>query len=340
MTLRFAIMGTGRIAGKVAPCIAEAEGCDVTVAASRSHERGHEFASEIGIPHACTYDDLLECDDVDAVYVTLPNNDHPVWSEKLLKAGKHVLCEKPLCWTRAEAERLFTLAADRGLVLVEAFMYVHSPLTAEAVRLARTSDSPIGSLRRIEARFDISIEDGHKAGAKSNVRYSRALAGGSVMDLGCYPLSYVRHLTGETPASLEAGAEMVDLFGGSRSDGSDAVDGRAWMRGAMPSGVEFDLTCSMVEPSGHLVEARLIGKRGEAVVRDFPRPAKIEIIAGGETRVIGAGKAGGLAPYTLQAESFARAVGGAEPIPSPAWSIEQAGVIERVLGLIGLKFDG
>ncbi|MBZ0172077.1 MAG: Gfo/Idh/MocA family oxidoreductase, partial [Phycisphaerales bacterium] len=292
MPLRFAIMGTGRIAGKVAPCIAEAEGCEVVVVASRSVERAREFANQIGVPHACTYDEMLGRDDIDAVYVTMPNNDHPVWSERLLRAGKHVLCEKPLCWTRAQAERLFAVAAEHERVLVEAFMYVHSPLTAEAVRLARDPASPIGPLRRIEAHFDITIA----AEQTDNVRYSRALAGGSVMDLGCYPLSFARHMTGETPATMEAEAEMVDLFSGSSRDGSDTVDGRARMWGAFPSGVEFDLTCSMV--GGQRVEARLIGERGKAVVHHFPRPEKIEVRVGGESREIEAGDAGGLTPYT------------------------------------------
>lgn len=333
MPLRLAIMGTGRIAGKVAPHIAEAQGCDVIVAASRSADRARGFASQIGIPHACTYEEMLGRDDIDAVYVTLPNRDHPVWSERLLRAGKHVLCEKPLCWTREQAERLFAVATEHGRVLVEAFMYVHSPLTAEAVRLARDPASPIGPLRRVEAHFDITIA----AEQTDNVRYSRALAGGSVMDLGCYPLSFARHMTGQTPRTLEVEAELVDLFNGSSRDGSDAVDGRARMRGAFPSGIEFDLSCSMV--GGQRVEARLIGERGEAVVHHFSRPEKIEIIAGGERREMVSGDADPLEIFSRQAASFARAVGGGEALPSPAWSIEQAGVVERVVEQIGLRFD-
>jgi len=350
MTLRFAIMGTGRIAGKVAPSIAEAAGCDVTVAASRSSERANAFASELGIPGACTYDELAGRDDVDAVYITLPNSDHPTWSERLLTAGKHVLCEKPLCWTKDQAERLFEIAADHDRLLVEAFMYLHSPLTDEAVRIARAAmtepdDSPIGRLERIEASFDVSIADGHTGEPVDNIRYSRALAGGSLMDLGCYPLSFARHITGKMPKKLEAEVEMVDLYApepGAKKKKNDAVDGRVRLTGTIASGVALNLTCSMIEDpaAGPNVVARLIGDRGEAVVRDFPRPERIEITSGGATEVIESPIENTADVYRLQAESFAMAAAGAgKPLPSPSWSIKQAKAIEKSLKQIGLKFD-
>lgn len=251
MPLRFAIMGTGRIAGKVTPHIQAAEGCRVVAAASRDADRARTFASQLAIGETadagCAYDDLLTRDDIDAVYITLPNGDHPVWSERLLEAGKHVLCEKPLCWTRAQAERLFDAATANGRVLAEAFMYLHAPLTADAVRLTQQAirepdASPIGRLTKIEARFDISIEDGWDPTPKSNVRYSRALMGGAMMDLGCYPLSFVRTVLGEplleTPDLFQINATMVDLFEGTPNDGSDAVDGAATIKGTTPSGIE------------------------------------------------------------------------------------------------------
>lgn len=362
MPLRFAIMGTGRIAGKVTPYIRVAEGCEVVAAASCDRERARAFAGELGIggdpdgsaDAGCTYDELLTRDDIDAVYITLPNGDHPVWSERLLEAGKHVLCEKPLCWTRAQAERLFDAAAANGRVLAEAFMYLHAPLTADVIAIARSAmhdpdASPIGRLTKIIARFDISIEDGWEDTPKANIRYSRALMGGSLMDLGCYPLSFARTVTGETPASFDASATMVDRFEGSPRDGSDAVDGAASLTGAFPSGIAFDLSCSMIESmkedGGRAPEvfARLIGDRGAAEIRDFPRPESIvlmgERIEGGEKR-IDSPLADSGEVYRLQAESFARAVAeGGEAKPGAPWSIEQAGLIERVLEAIGLRFD-
>jgi predicted dehydrogenase len=335
MPLRFAIMGTGRIASKVAPRIAAAAGCEVVAAASRDPARAREFADRHAIPQACTYDDLLTRGDLDAVYLTLPNRDHVAWSERLLRAGRHVLCEKPLCWTGAQARLLFAVAAENDRLLVEAFMYLHSPLTARAVELARAPGSPLGPLRRVEAHFDITIADG----PTDNVRYSRALAGGAVMDLGCYPISFARTVTGEEPASLDATGELVDFFNATRGDGSDAVDGSARVRGAFPSGVEFDLTCTMVGGSTRGVVARLIGAHGEAVIPDFPRPERIEVTAGGATTEIRSPLADSMAVYTLQAESFARAAAGeSAPAPSPAWSIAQAEMIESVYARLGVGF--
>ncbi len=367
MPLRFAIMGTGNIAGKVTPHIQAADGCEVVASASRDAVRARAFASELGIgqtPDAgCTYDDLLARDDIDAVYITLPNGDHPVWSEDLLEAGKHVLCEKPLCWTRDQAERLFDAACANDRVLAEAFMYLHAPLTAKAVEIAwkavkEPESSPIGRLTKVEARFDISIEDGWDPTPKSNVRYSRALMGGSLMDLGCYPLSFVRTVLGEplgdSVDSLEISATMVDLFEGTPNDGSDAVDGAVTVKGMTPSGIELDLSCSMIERDAEQggrapeVVARLIGERGVAEIRDFPRPERIVLTGGGVEggeRVIESPLADPAEVYRLQAESFARAAqsmadgDASEPTPSPAWSIEQAGVIERVLDAIGLRFE-
>jgi predicted dehydrogenase len=264
------------------------------------------------------------------------------------------LCEKPLCWTRAQAERLFDAATANDRVLAEAFMYLHSPLMPDALAIARSAmhdpdASPIGTLTKIVARFDISIEDGWEDTPKTNIRYSRALVGGALMDLGCYPVSLARTLTGEAPASLGAQATMVDRFAGTPNDGTDAVDGAVSITGAFPSGVAFELTCSMIEPmkdrGGRAPEvvARLIGDKGAAEIRDFPRPERIllmgERIEGGE-RWIESPLADPAEVYRVQAESFARAVadGGAAK-PSAAWSIEQAGVLERALGAIGQRFD-
>jgi predicted dehydrogenase len=255
-------------------------------------------------------------------------------------------------------------ANDR--VLAEAFMYLHAPLTAEAVRLTQQAirepdASPIGKLTKIEARFDIAIEDGWDPTPKSNVRYSRALMGGALMDLGCYPLSFARTVLGEplleNVDTFQINATMVDLFEGTPNDGSDAVDGAATLAGTTPSGIELDLSCSMIERDRENggrapdVVARLIGERGTAEIRDFPRPERI-VLAGegvdgnmGGERVIGSPLADSAEVYRIQAESFARAAlsmadgGAGEPTPSAAWSIEQAGAIERVLEKIGVRFD-
>ena len=322
--LRFAIMGTGRIARKVAPLIDAGEGCAVTVVASREESRARAFADGFGFVGACTYEDLLTHPGVDAVYVTLPNVDHPRWSERLLDAGKHVLCEKPLAWTGADAERLYECAARNDRRLVEAFMYLHAVETDEAVRIARDPAGPIGRLERIEASFDICIADSET----DNVRYAAALAGGALMDLGCYPISWARTVSGEEIAGFEAECEMVDLYSG---DAGGAVDGSARLRGRLASGVEIDLRCSMTRQG--ITHARLIGTEGVVDVPWFMLPDGLTV--GGRARAgeapAACDRTGSVGLYTRQAEAFARAAAGrSEPCPSPAWSIAQARTIERV----------
>lgn len=353
-TLRVAIMGTGKIAGKVTPYIQRAAGCTVTLAASRSADRSRGFADGLGIPAACTYDQLATRDDIDAVYVTLPNHAHPEWADRLLRAGKHVLCEKPLCWTRAQAERLFTTAAELDRVLVEAFMSLHAPLMPEMAAIARAAiadpdASPIGRLTRIEAAFNYPTPPG----PSDNVRFSRALAGGALMDVGCYPLSFARAVLGFDPAApaaetdplaaadLAATAEMVDLYADSPNNRTDSVDGRCTITGATTTGVQLDLTCSMIEDpaDGPTVYATLIGDRGRAHMPDLPRPERIKLTTPAGPRTIASPLADPFDAYRLQAESFAKAAAGTgKPLPSPAWSIAHAATMEHLLDQIGLRF--
>ena len=353
--LRFAVMGTGKIAGKVAPLIDIAPGCAVTLVASRDPDRARTFAHQHNFRHAvdvCTYDELAARDDIDAVYITLPNDAHPAWSEKLLRAGKHVLCEKPLTWSRAEAEHLFAVAREHNRILVEAFTFYHAPLIGRTAELV--ADGAIGTLRRVEAAFDIVIADA----PTDNVRYSRALVGGALLDLGCYCIGFASIVTGEDftedGAQLHAEAEMTDLYTGSPNDrpnydGSNAVDGATTITGHTASGVELDLHCSMIKaggPNGEpLVDAAVHGDAGSILVPNHPRPDHIILRRPGaaDERIddpIMQGEHIYFYSYINQAAHFARAARGEHtPAPSPAWSIHQAAVIEKALAEIGLRYD-
>jgi predicted dehydrogenase len=332
MTLRIAVIGTGKIANSVTPHIQAAEGCSVVGAASRSADRAMAFAKGLSIEHAWTEDQLMSgaLDAFDAAYITTPNHNHPAWCQRLLAAGKHVLCEKPLCWTREQAQALFTLAENNKRVLVEAFTFEHAPLTHQLIDLVRAGDaSPIGRTTEIQAEFHVPIA----VTPNSNVRCSRQLCGGATMDLGCYPLGWARLLTGEEPAEMEVTGELKHLS--ESDDPSDTIDAWARARGVFPSGIAFDLRWAMDRP-GH-ADGLIIGQRGAVRVPDHLRPSNATILAGPDTTTLEA--VGGKESYRFQAESFARACAGQGPaMPSPAWSIGQAGVIERVLRSLELKF--
>ncbi|MEM1184586.1 MAG: Gfo/Idh/MocA family oxidoreductase [Planctomycetota bacterium] len=329
--VRFAILGTGKIARKVTPRIIAAEGAVVVGAASRSLDRARAFADDFGLEHAWTEDTVGQAEEVDAVYVTVPNHMHPSWSIRLVRAGKHVLMEKPIVWTVADAERVYREASDARRVLVEAFAYPHT----DAMRSALERLDDIGPIRKVEGYFEIEIS----SGPTENVRYSRDLAGGAMMDLGCYPMGFARLVAGEPELdTLDAGAEFVDLFSGS-ADG-DAVDGSSWARWTTKSGVDVEIACSMTKKNRW--GARIEGDKGVIEVPLVSMPTGLSITTDSGTETIGLPgepeKADSAEMYTRQAAAFARAVrDGAQPVPTPAWSIEQAKVMERVLQRMGLE---
>jgi predicted dehydrogenase len=161
--VRWGILSTARINRKVLAGAREAAGVDVVAVGSRDRARGEAFAAEHGIGRVHgSYEELLADDDVEAVYVPLPNSLHVPWTVKALDAGKHVLCEKPLTRRAAEAEHAFDAAERAGRLLMEAFMWRYHPQTEALVRLA----GEIGPLRVVRAAFGFTLP-----GDPANVRW-------------------------------------------------------------------------------------------------------------------------------------------------------------------------
>jgi D-xylose 1-dehydrogenase (NADP+, D-xylono-1,5-lactone-forming) len=188
--LRLGLLSTANINRQVIRAAATTDAVDIVAVASRDVSRAEAYAREHGIDRAHgTYEALLEDPGVDAVYVSLPNSLHVTWSIRALEAGKHVLCEKPLARTAAEAERAFDAADRAGRVLAEAFMYRHHPQTRVVAELV--AEGAIGELRAIRAAFSFPLAD------SANVRLRPDLDGGALMDVGCYCVSGTRLLAGE-----------------------------------------------------------------------------------------------------------------------------------------------
>ena len=205
--LRLGLVSTANINREILHGAAESELVEVVAVGSRDGARAQAYASEHGIPRAhATYEALLADDEVDAVYVSLPNGMHHEWTMKALAAGKHVLCEKPYSRRAAEAEEAFAAARDGGLVLTEAFMYRHHPQT-EKVR-SLVADGAVGRLCAVNATFTFPLED------PTNVRALPELDGGALMDVGCYCVSGIRLVAGEPEhvrGEQVVGATGVDM---------------------------------------------------------------------------------------------------------------------------------
>jgi predicted dehydrogenase len=185
---RWGILSTARINGAVLAGAAESEAVEVVAVASRDGARAEAYASEHGIARAhASYEALLEDDDVDAVYISLPNSMHHEWTLRALAAGKHVLCEKPYSRRPHEVGEAFDAADRTGLVLSEAFMWRHNPQTRRLVELL----PEIGEVRGVRSTHAFFLAD------ETNVRLIADLDGGGLMDVGCYCVSAARLLGGE-----------------------------------------------------------------------------------------------------------------------------------------------
>ena len=192
--IRWGVLSTAKIGRrKVIPAIQRGQHGVVTAIASRDLARAKAAAAELGIEKAYgSYQELLSDRNVDAVYIPLPNHLHVTWSQRSLKAGKHVLCEKPIGLSVAEAEQLAGAAAARPkLKIMEAFMYRFHPqwqMTRQMVREGR-----IGQLRTIHTHFSYYNDD------PQNIRNQRDMGGGSLMDIGCYAISLSRFIFDAEP---------------------------------------------------------------------------------------------------------------------------------------------
>ena len=207
MPVRWGIISTASINDKLLAGARQADGAEIVAVASRDGDAARRYARDNAIRRAhAGYDALLADPDVEVVYISLPNALHLEWTARALRAGKHVLCEKPLGRRAAAVEEAFDIAEREGRLLMEAFMFRHNPQTLRLAELV--AEGAVGRLRTITAWFRISVPD------PANVRLRAALDGGALMDLGCYCVSASRLLAGEperVSAEQVIGGDGVDV---------------------------------------------------------------------------------------------------------------------------------
>jgi len=201
--LRWGILGCARIAERVLiPAFRKTEGAELRGIAARDAGRARAWAERHAIPRAYPdYAALLADPDIDAVYIPLPNHLHAEWTIRAARAGKHVLCEKPLALDGREADRMFRTADRAGVRLFEAFMYRFHPLFEIALGLAKAGE--IGEVRAVRSAFTFRIESGPE-----DYRWTPEMGGGALYDVGCYPVSAARTVFGAEPSSVFARARF------------------------------------------------------------------------------------------------------------------------------------
>jgi D-xylose 1-dehydrogenase (NADP+, D-xylono-1,5-lactone-forming) len=288
--VRWGILSTARINRAIVPHLHESPASEIVAVASRSGERAASYAAENGIPRAhASYEELLADDDVEVVYISLPNGPHVEWSIRALEAGKHVLCEKPLARRPADVERAYDAAERAGRLLMEAFMWRHHPQTARFAELVRTE---IGELRLVRASFSFTIDG-------ANVRLEPDLLGGALMDVGCYCVSGARLLAGEPHT-----ATAVQVVG------PTGVDVRLAGTLTFPNDVIAQFDCAFDLPLRQWLEA--VGSEG-AVTARWPwnqREPGLVLRRGDEIEPVAVEQAD---PYRCQCDNLSRAVRGLEP---------------------------
>ncbi len=199
--VRWGILSTANIGRRVIPAIQASRNGEVAAVCSRSLERAQAFAAEQGIPRALgSYEALIADDEIDAIYNPLPNSMHAEWSVKCAEAGVPTLCEKPFASDAAEAQTIVDAFEKREVLLAEAFMYRFHPQQAKVKEILAAGG--IGDLQIINSSFSFAISD------EGNIRLSKALAGGALMDVGCYCVNLMRFMTGEEPARVTASGRI------------------------------------------------------------------------------------------------------------------------------------
>jgi predicted dehydrogenase len=268
--LRWGLLSTARINRALIAPLRSSKFSVLTAVASRSQEKGNEYAHNWGIPRIfSSYEAMLADPDVDVIYNSLPNSLHFEWSIKAMQMGKHVLCEKPITTSQKDMATIIQVSRETGMVIAEAFMYRHHPQTLLVKQMIDQGE--IGNLQLIRGSFCYINT------RSSDPRFDPGLGGGSLWDVGCYPISYSRFVVGRQPIEVNGyqvvGPTGIDLFFAGQL--------------TFPGGVLAQFDCSFITP--FKVEMEFTGDKGRIIIPEPYKPGirtVIELVRNGEVKKI------------------------------------------------------
>lgn len=323
--IEFGTLSTANITPKalIHPCAAEPRATIRSIAA-RDRQRAEGFARWHKIPHVYdTYDEVIADSETNALYNPLPITMHHEWTIKALRAGKHVLCEKSLAANAREAREMAAVAKETGLVLMDAFHYRYHPVFLRAKEIC--DSGLLGTVRTIEGQFHVPVTD------PNNIRNVYELGGGVTMDIGCYPISWARHITGEEPETVTAEAET----------GPPNVDTYLEAHFVFPSGVEATVSGDMRESAKFTAQLSVTGDSGTMVVHNPLVPQNghsITVNVDGNTTVETRDRR---ATYGYQLDAFIAAVeDGGSLLTDADDGVNQMSTIDRCYEAAGLPLRG
>lgn len=319
--LRIGVLGAARIT-PVSLLKPAADNPEVVVSAvaARDAGRARAFAAKHGIGRVHDgYDELIADPDVDAVYNPLPNNLHGWWTRAALAAGKHVLCEKPFTANAEEARQIAAVAAKTDRVVMEAFHYRYHPMTLRIEEIIASGE--LGTLRRVDAALSFPLP------RFSDIRYDFTLAGGALMDAGCYAVHMARTFGGATPKVVSAQAKLRD----------PQIDRAMTAQLRFPAGHTGSIRCSLWSSNLLQVSARVTGDRGELralnpLMPQYPHRLRVHSQRGRRVE-----RFTHRTSYAYQLDAFADAVLRAAPVrTTPEDAIENMAVIDAIYQAAGL----
>ncbi len=311
--LRWGLLGTARINRRVIPALRASSGNRLVAVASRDAARAAEYATEWGIARAHgSYEALLADPEVDVVYVPLPNHLHAEWTVRAARAGKHVLCEKPLGLTVGEVEAMAAAARESGVVLTEGFVYRHQQQTLKVKELV--DGGSVGKVQLVRGTFRFTLD------RPNDIRFRAEWGGGCLWDVGCYPLGFTRFVLGEEPVEV-VGTQVL---------GPSGVDETFAGQLLFPGGVVAHVDAGFRSDPRTALE--IAGTEGTILVRQPWRPEGLPILLtrGGETEEIVAG--GGEDRFLLEIEDLSESVRTGRP---PRVSLaESRGNVATIVALL------
>jgi len=296
----------------------------ITAIAARDPKRAEKFASKHHIPRVHkTYNDLLADPEIDAIYNPLPNSLHAEWTIKALRVGKHVLCEKPFASNAKEAMDMAKAAEETGKILSEGFAYRHHPLFAQMKEAIKSGE--LGKIRKVEARFCFLLP------SPSNIRFNYDLAGGALMDAGCYPVSLVRFLLNAEPAVVNAKAKLL----------KPDIDSRMEADLKFPDDVRAHVVCDMLSPRLFDSVLKIQGDAGEMKVINPYHPHWFHWMMLRTAKGTWRGTVKGDNVYALQLRAFADAIrSGIQPGTNAEQAVWTMKVIDSIYEKAGLPLRG
>jgi D-xylose 1-dehydrogenase (NADP+, D-xylono-1,5-lactone-forming) len=311
--LNWGLLSTARINRAVIPPLRSSVRNRLAAVASRNQASADAYAREWKIGRALgSYDALLNHPEIDVVYVSLPNHLHAAWSIRALRAGKHVLCEKPLALSLDEVDAMTAAAQETGRVLAEAFMYRHHPQTLKVKEIVAAGQ--LGRLQLIKGAFTFALQ------REGDIRLRKETGGGSIWDVGCYPISYAR---------LIAGTEPLEVFGW-QTVGAGGADMTFVGQLRFPADLLAQFDSGFSSPQRSYME--IVGSEGVLHVPTPFKPGpteKIVLTRGGQDQEI---DMPGRELYIGEVEDMADAILLGKP---PRVSLDDSrGTIATILGLI------